>query len=186
MTTLIIVPRAGHMRPSLDLACTAAGSFVLWRRAGEIRLLIDDGLATVVLRSLALGGIHVAVTEGGVPEPPALRAAIGTGLAPTTLMDDAELDVLEVRVVPLAEATRRLLQRPFRPWPLGRYRRSRCRAILRGTDTLLEVRRSAWCERATLTRARRDLRPVLFDRAARPRAQRVFAADGVLSRWIDG
>ena len=189
MTTLLIAPQVGQarqVRSSVDLACAAADRFVLWRCAGEVRLLVDDRLATLMLRSLAFDGVQVALTEGGVPDPPGLLAAIGTGLAPTTLINDAELDVLEVRVVPIAEATRGLLQRPFRPWPLGRHRRSRCRAILRGTDALLDVRRSAWCERATLSRARRDLRPVLFDRAARPRAQRVFAADGVLSRWING
>ncbi len=189
MTTLLISPRVGQarqVRSSVDLACTAADRFVLWRRAGEVRLLADDRLATLVQRSLAFCGVRVAVTEEGVPDPPGLLAAIGTGLGPTTLINDAELDVLEVRVVPIAEATRGLLRRPFRPWPLGQHRRTRCRAILRGTDSLLEVRRSAWCERATLSGARRDLRPVLFDRTARPRAQRVFAADGVLSRWIDG
>ena len=89
-------------------------------------------------------------------------------------------------VVPLREATHRLTRRPFRGWPLGASRRSRCRALLRGTDVLLEVRRSAWCRRSTLADARRDLRPVLFDRAATPRAQRIFAADGVLTHWVNG
>ena len=186
MTTLLIAHHVRQGRPSIDLACAAADRFVLWRRAGEVRLFVDDRQAIRVLRSLAFDGVQVTVAEGGVPGPPALLAAIGTRLAPTTLSHEAELDVLEVRVVPIAEATRGLLQRPARPWPLRRHRRIRCRAILRGTDTLLEVRRSAWCERATLSRARRDLRPVLFDRTATPKAHRVFAADGVLSRWIDG
>jgi hypothetical protein len=182
VTTLLIAPDG---LSSLDLACAAAERFVLWRRGGEVRLQFDDRHATVVRRSLAVQGAHVTLSEGGLPAAPQLLAAIGTGLKPTRLAD-AELDVLEVHVVPLAAATRGLLRRPFRPWPLGRRRRSRCRALLRGTDALLEVRRSAWCERATLARARRDLRPVLFDHAATPRAHRIYAADGLLSRWING
>lgn len=186
MTTLVIGAEAKHVPASVDLACAAANGFVLWRYAGEVRLLVEDRDATVVRRALAFHGVATAESEGGVPGPPALRSAIGTGLGPTALIGDAELDVLEVRVVSLAEATRALLRRPHPWWPLDRGRRSRCRTLLRGTDKLLEVRRSAWCERATLARARSELRPVLFDRAARPSVHRIFAADGVLSRWING
>ncbi|HEY8649095.1 MAG TPA: hypothetical protein VIM50_06920 [Candidatus Limnocylindria bacterium] len=183
MTTLLI---AADGRSSLELACAAADRFVLWRRGGEVRLLVDDRHATAVRRALAFQGVSVAAGEGGLPEPPKLFAAIGTGLAATVLADDTELDLLEVRVVPLGDATRGLLRRPFRSFPLGPRRRARCRALLRGTDVLLEVRRSAWCGRATLSRARRDLRPLLFDRTATPPAHRVFAMDGVISRWING
>lgn len=183
MTTLLI---AADGRSSLELACAASDRFVLWRRGNQVRLLLDDRHATGVRRALAFRGLSVAAGEDRLPEPPRLRAAIGTGLAPTTLADDIELDMLEIRVVPLGEATQSLLRRPFRSFPLGARRRSRCRALLRGTDVLLEVRRSAWCGRATLSRARHDLRPLLFDRTAMAPVHRVFAADGVISRWVNG
>ena len=173
-------------KTQLDLACVAAGRFVLWRQGGEVQLTLDDHHVTAVRRALALRGVRATPSDGGVPEPPRLVAAIGTGLAPARLRAPDEIDVLNVRVVPLGEATARLTHRPLRLWPLGDRRRSRCRALLRGTDALLEVRRSAWCGRATLNASRRSLRPVLFDRTATPRALRIYAADGVLTRWIDG
>ena len=183
MTTLLVTADG---RSSLELACAAADRWVLWRRGGQVRLVLDDRHATPVRRALAFRGLPVAPAGDGLPDPPRLLAAIGTGLAPTALADDTELDMLEIRVVPLGEATRGLLRRPFRSFPLGPGRRARCRALLRGTDVLLEVRRSAWCGRATLSRSRHDLRPLLFDRTALPPAHRVFAADGVISRWVNG
>ena len=183
MTTLRIASEGGTQ---LELACISAGRFVLWRRGGEVRMMLDDRCMTAVRRALAYRGVRATPCEGGVPDPPQLRAAIGTGLAPARLTDADELDVIQVRVVPIGEATARLMRRPTRLWPLGPGRRSRCRALLRGTDALLEVRRSAWCSRSTLGSARHTLRPVLFDRTATPRAQRIYAADGALSRWVNG
>lgn len=183
MTTLRIGSDGGTQ---LDLACTGASRFVLWRQGGEVRLTLDERHVTEVRRALALHGVRATSVDGGVPEPPRLRAAIGTGLMPARLSAVDEIDVLDVRVVPLAEATARLTRRPVRLWPLGGRKRARCRALLRGTDALLEVRRSAWCGRSTLGAARHSLRPVLFDRSATPRAIRVYAADGALTRWING
>ena len=149
-------------------------------------MTLDDRYATSVRRALAYRGVRATPCEGGVPDPPRLLAAIGTGLAPARLTDADDLDVIEVRVVSIGEATARLMRRPARLWPIGPGRRSRCRALLRGTDVLLEVRRSAWCSRSTLGGARHALRPVLFDRTATPKAQRIYAADGALSRWVNG
>jgi hypothetical protein len=182
MTTFRITSDAA---PDLELACSAAGRFVLWRRGGEVRLMLDDRHAIAVRRALAFAGIGVMRCDGGLPDPPRLVAAIGTGLAPARLAT-SDLDVLQVRVVPLGEATARLIRRPTRLWPLGSGRRSRCRALLRGTDALLEVRRSAWCGRSTLAGARRALRPVLFDRSATPPVQRTYASEGALCRWVGG
>ena len=170
----------------VDLAWIGAGRFVLWRQGGEVRLTLDDGDVTAMRRALAWRGIRTTPSDGGLPEPPRLRAAIGTGLMPARLSAADEIDMLEVRVVPLAEATARLTRRRLPLWPLGGRTRARCRALLHGTDALLEVRRSAWCGRSTLGAARHSLRPVLFDRSATPRAIRVYAADGALARWING
>jgi hypothetical protein len=171
----------------VDLACIDAGrQFVLWRQGGDVRLVLDDRHVDAARRALAFRGVRATPSDGGVPEPPPLLAAIGIALTPARLHAADEVDLLEVRVVPLSEATARLTRRPLRLWPLGRRKRARCRALLRGTDALLEVRRSAWCGRSTLGAARRSLRPVLFDRSATPRALRVYAADGALTRWING
>lgn len=183
MTTLRIASEGGTQ---LELACIAAERFVLWRRGGEVRMTLEDRHVSAVRRALAFRGVRATACEGGLPDPPPLLAAIGTGLAPARLTDVDELDLINVRVVPIGEATARLMRRPARLWPLGQRKRSRCRALLRGTDALLEVRRSAWCNRSTLGGARHALRPVLFDRTATPRAQWIYAADGALSRWVSG
>jgi hypothetical protein len=183
MTTLRIAS-GGPL--GFELACVSAGRFALWRQGGDVRLTLDDRHATEVRRALAFRGVRATPCEGGVPDPPRLLAAIGTGLAPADLAGSDELDLIEVRVLPLGEATARLMKRPFGVWPGGPRRRARCRALLHGNDAALEVRRSAWCGRSTLGRARHALRPVLFDRAATPRAQWIYAADGALTRWISG
>jgi hypothetical protein len=120
-----------------------------------------------------------------VPERPSLVRAVGTALAPARLEAD-DLDIVEVRVVPLGEATARLLRRPVRHWPLGARRRARCRSLLRGTDALLEIRRTAWCARGTLRANRHTLRPVLFDSTATPRPLHAYASERSLTRWIEG
>lgn len=183
MTSLSLDP-AG--RTDLDLACVAAGRCTLWRQGGEVRLAVDDAAAGAVRRALSLRGVRTSVSDAAVPREPRSLAAIGIGLGPVRLADPGESDVLEVRVVPLSEATAALTGRRAKLWPLRGRRRDRCRALLAGTDALLEVRRSASCGRATLAAARHALRPVLFDRAATPRPLRVYAADGALTRWLNG
>lgn len=183
MTTLRIVSVG---RRELDLACSAAGRFTLWRQGGDVRLTLDERQVTAVRRALALLGVRATSSDLGAPEARRSLAAIGTGLAPVRLAGPDEIDVLDVRVVPLNEATSTLTRRATRLWPLAGPRRARCRGLLRGTDALFEVRRSAWCGRSTLAAARHSLRPVLFDRSATPRALRVYAAEGALARWVDG
>ena len=167
-----------------DLAL-AAPRFVLWRRGAEVRMSVDERLVGSVRHALAFRGVRATVVHGDVPAPPSLVRALGTALVPVRLQAD-DLDVIEVRRVPLGEATAHALRRPVRRWPLGARRRSRCRAFLRGTDALFEIRRTAWCSRGTLRASRRTLRPVLFDAAAAARPLRVRASDSSLTRWIEG
>lgn len=183
MKTLRIAPDGGT---TVDLACIGASRFVLWRQGGEVRLTLDDRDEGAMRSALAWGGIRAMRSDEGVPEPPRLRAAIGTGLLPARLTAADEIDVLEVRVVPSSEATARLTRRLILLWPLGGRTRARCRALLHGVDAQFEVRRRAWCGRSTLGAARHSLRPVLFDRSATPPVIRVYAAEGALSRWING
>jgi hypothetical protein len=158
--------------------------FVLWRRGAEVRMSLDDRFGDGVRRALALHGVRATVVDGDVPPPPALVRALGTALHPARLHPD-DLDVVDVRLVPLGEATTRVLRRPRR-WPLGARRRAQCRALLRGGDAVFEIRRTAWCSRQTLRASRHTLRPALFDAAAAPRTLRVRAAEQLLTRWIEG
>jgi hypothetical protein len=162
----------------------AASRCVLWRRGPAVRIAVDDTEVARVRRELALRGTRTTVDPASVPMPPPLIRAVGTGLAPVRLQD-VELDLIELQPVSLAAATARSLRRPVRFWPLGR-RKLRCRALLRGTDALFEVRRTAWCTRATLRAGRGSLRPALFDGAARSRAQLRSASEHRLTAWIAG
>jgi len=170
---------------NFDLALDAP-RFVLWRQRGAVWLSLDDAAASRVRRLLALNGVRATPQpDGPVPAPPGLVRAVGTGLAPARL-DGDDLDVVDVTVVPLSGATARALRRPSRYWPLVARRRTRCRALLRATEAVLEVHRTAWCSRATLRAARRSLRPALFDAGAASPPIRAYATDGRLTRWVEG
>jgi hypothetical protein len=181
VTTLVIEPVAPD---PFDIALDAP-RFTLWRQGVDVRMSVDDPFADGIRRGLALRGVGAAVIDGHVPPPPMLVRALGTALLPARLHPD-DLDVLEVRVVPLGEATARTLRRPVRRWPLGARRRSQCRALLRGSDLVFEVRRTAWCSRQTLRASRATLRPALFDPIAAPRTLRARASEQQLSGWIRG
>src|SRR5438552_1988725 len=113
-----------------DLALEAP-RFVLWRRGTDVRMSLDERHVAGVCRALALRGVRACVVAGEVPAATGLVRALGIGLTPARLQPE-DLDLVEVRVVPLAEATMRALQRPLRYWPLGARRRPRCRTPPRG------------------------------------------------------
>jgi hypothetical protein len=170
---------------NFDLALDAP-RFVLWRHRGVVWLSLDDDAAVKVRRQLAFNGVRATPQPTGMrPTPPRLVRAVGTGLAPARL-DGDDLDIIEVTVASLRDATTQVLRRPFRRWPLGTRRRTRCRALLRDSDLVLELRRTAWCSRATLRAARGSLRPALFDVGAASPSIRVYATEGRLTCWIEG
>ena len=182
MTTLRLELEA---HKNFDLALDAS-RFTLWRHRGAVWLSVDDTAAVRVRRRLALDGVRALPQPGGPPPtPPGLVRAVGTGLAPARL-DVDDLDIVEVAVVRLSDATARVLRRPSPYWPLGVRRRTRCRALLRASEAVFEVRRTAWCSRATLRSARGSLRPVLFDVGAASPPIRAYATEGRLTRWIEG
>jgi len=172
----------GHTNFDLVLA---ESPVVLWRQRGAVRLTVAASAGGRIRRGLARQGVRTTTEPAGAPVAPSLVRAVGTGLAPARLGAD-DLDVVEVNVVPIGVATARALDRPFRFWPVGARRRAGCRALLRGSDALMEIRRTAWCSRATLRGARHSLRPVLFDRGAASKPIVIRAADGRLTRWIEG
>lgn len=181
MSTLILERRGEE---PFDLALDAP-RFALWRRGADVHLTLDDDHVGRVRRALAFRGVQTEVVAGGVPDAPRAVRAVGTALAPVRLRP-GDLDLIEVRLVPLSEATARAVRRRIRWWPLGAKRRARCRALLRGSDALFEVRRTVWCARDTIRANRRTLRPVLFDAAAMARTMRFDASEHALTRWIGG
>ncbi|HLZ47304.1 MAG TPA: hypothetical protein VKR80_01485, partial [Candidatus Limnocylindria bacterium] len=139
MTTFRLEPASGQ---PFDLVL-ASSRCTLWRRRDEILLAVPDEDAVRVRRELAFRGVRVRPAPAGPPVPPSLVRAVGVSLAPVRVQDE-ELDLIEVQPVALAQATAQALRRPLRAWPIGARRRSRCRALLRGTDAVFEVRRTAW------------------------------------------
>src|SRR5258708_9792118 len=127
---------------NLDLALDAS-PFSLWRHRGAVRLRVDDEAAARVRRLLALSGVRATPEGVRVPAPSALVRALGTSLVLARLQGD-DLDLIEVTVVPLSDATARALRRPCRYWPLGARRPTRCRPLFGASEPLFEVRRTAW------------------------------------------
>lgn len=168
-----------------DLAWAGLRSFTLWRRGTVVALRVPEVDAAALRRTLALHGVR-ALERPLDPSPPGEGIhAVGTGLRPVAIAPE-ELDLLEVRVLSLAAATALVLARPHRRWPIGAARRARTRALLHGSEVLFAIEREAWCGRATLAAARPTLRPLIFDRGARPHPRTARASEGAVSAWIRG
>lgn len=168
---------------SLEAALAELPSCLLWRCDAAIHLRFE-GSARAVGRALAFAGVRSVEIDAEPPVPAGeLIRALGMTLDPVPL-GEGELDTLEVRTIGVAEATARILRRPpFAPRSSGQ-RRERCRALLRGLDLELEVRRTVWCRRASLRAARRSMRPAIFDRRALAPALRSRASEGLIGRWL--
>lgn len=172
-----------NARP-FDLALDVP-AFTLWRRGAEVGLMVDDVHAADVRRRLALHGVRSSAADDASIRPPALPRAVGVTIEPVRLAE-GDLDLVAVRALSLAESTAAALRRPVRRWPLGRRRRSRCRALLRGRELVLEIRRTGWCRPETLRASRHALRPAVFDKGAAPSPIRIYGSDQRLTRWVTG
>ena len=172
-------------RAAFDCRLARLGAGTLTRSALDTYLEIDRGVDEVT-HELALAGVRVTPCPG-LPRPAAsLRPAIAFDLAP--LGDGLQaIDIVEVRAVPLSEASAALMRRRRRWLPGSRQAREACRRLLRDDDAVLGWRRTVWCAVASLrvARARVRLRPVVFDRdaLARRALQWTYANDGALERW---
>ena len=172
-------------RAAFDCRLARLGAGRLTRSGSETYLEIDREIDDVT-HELALAGVRVTVC----PALPGLAA----GLRPSIAFDLTPLgeglqaiDVVEVRALPLSEASAALMRRRL-PWLRGsRPSREACRRLLRDDDAVLGWRRIVWCPVASLrvARARVRLRPVVFDRdALSGRAlQWAYANDGAIGRW---
>lgn len=155
-------------------------------RAAAVTYFDSDRAIENATHHLALAGVR-ATRCSGVPAPAAgVRPAIAFDLVP---LDDAfeAIDVVEVRQIPLGDASAHLMHRRL-PWSgVSRSERDACRRLLRDEDATLGWRRVVWCPVSSLraARARVRLRPVVFDRAAvdRQPLRWTYASDGAIERW---
>jgi len=172
-------------RAAFDCRLARLGAGRLTRSEHNTYLETDRGLDEVT-HELALAGVRVTRCLALPGAAASFRPAIAFDLTP--LGDGLQgIDVVEVRAVPLSEASAALMRRRL-PW-LRSSRRSReaCRRLLRDDDTVLGWRRIVWCSVGSLrvARARVRLRPVVFDRdALNGRAlQWTYANDRAIERW---
>ena len=172
-------------RAAFDCRLARLGAGRLTRSAHETYLETDRGLPEVT-HELALAGVRVTPCHALPGTAIGFRPAIAFDLTP--LGDGLQaIDVVEVRAVPLSEASAALMRRRL-PWLRGsRQSREACRRLLRDEDAVLGWRRIVWCSVGSLrvARARIRLRPVVFDRdALAGRALHwTYANDAAIGRW---
>lgn len=185
MTVLRLEAVAGN---AIDRALAAVGTLTLVRRPDGAFADVREQDAAPLIRALALAGIAAVPSMVDLAPPSGTHAAVGRDLAPFPGLA-ISVDLLEVRRVPVGEATRaslaRRLPRLRRP---SRAQRERCDALLRERDVALAWRRRAWASRAALRSgaARVSLRPVVFDPDALTREEErtVLASAGLIGRWL--
>jgi hypothetical protein len=172
-------------RTAFDSGLARLGGGRLTRAASVTYLETDRGIEDATYQ-MALAGVRVTWCSG-VPIPAAgLRPALGFDLVP---LDDAfqAIDIVELRPVPLSDASAALMHRRLRWLGSSRAARDACRRLLRDEDAVMGWRRIMWCSVASLraARARVRLRPVVFDRAAVQRQQLrwTYVNDGAIEHW---
>lgn len=170
---------------AFDCRLARLGGGRLTRAALGTYLEIDRGIEDVT-HELAMAGVGVTRCDRVPGLETGLRPAIAFDLMPLGEGVQA-IDVVEVRPIPLSDASAALMRRRL-PWLGGsRHSREACRRLLRDEDAVLGWRRTVWCSVASLrlARARVRLRPVVFDRAAvESRAlQWAYVNDGAIEHW---
>ena len=184
MTTATTFRLEAVQRGAFDCRLARLGASRLTRSAHDTYLEIDRGLDEVT-HELALAGVRVTPCPV-LPSAAGFRPAIAFDLTPFAEGLQG-IDVVEVRAVPLGEASAALMRRHL-PWQrVARQSREACRRLLRDDDVVLGWRRIVWCSVGSLrvARARVRLRPVVFDRdALGGRAlQWTYANDRAIERW---
>jgi hypothetical protein len=171
-------------RAAFDVRLAQLGGGRLTRTAGVTYLESDRDPEDATHR-LAFAGIRCSWSS--VPSPATgLRPAIAHHLEPLDAALGA-VDVVELRPIPLSEASAALMHRRL-PW----LRRSRaaldaCLRLLREEDAVIGWRRTVWCSASAMrvARARMRLRPVVFDRAAldHQTLRWTYVSAGAIERW---
>lgn len=169
----------------LDRAIAALPELRLIRAGRALFVDADAQWAHRLVREMAFAGLRAEPSA----DPTERRAGLlpGSGGRLQRVPDGVALDVLYLRPLGLAEATRRV--RPRIAWPDGGERLRRCRDLLHGRDAIVAWDRRAWATRGAWKRGevRRVLRPAIFDRAA-PLSYRgrTWVREGAIARWAFG
>ncbi len=170
---------------AFDCRLARLGGGRLTRAALGTYLEIDRGIEDVT-HELAMAGVRVTRCVGVPGLGAGLRPAIAFDLTPLGEGVEA-IDIVEVRPIPLSDASAALMRRRLAWLGGSRHSREACRRLLRDEDAVLGWRRTVWCSVASLrvARARVRLRPVVFDRAAvESRAlQWAYVNDGAVEHW---
>ena len=172
------------MHSAFDVRIAQLGGGRLTRAAGAT-YLESDGDADDAVHQLALAGVRSSWS--GAPSPgPGLRPAIALDLEPLDGAFEA-IDVVELRRIPLSEASVVLMRRRT-PWlRSSQEARDACLRLLREEDAVIGWRRVVWCTVAVMrvARGRVRLRPVVFDRAAvdRQTLRWTYASEGAIGNW---
>ena len=171
-------------RSAFDARVAQLGGGRLTRAAGVTYLETDSDVDDAT-HQLALAGVRSSWSSA--PSPRAgLRAAIALDLEPLAGVLDA-VDVVELRRIPLGEASSMLMRRRMRWLPSSQAARDACLRLLREEDALIGWRRIVWCTVAVMRVARGGvrLRPVVFDRAAvdRQTLRWTYASEGAIGNW---
>lgn len=170
---------------AFDARLAWLGGGKLTRAAANTYLEIGRGIEDATCH-LALAGIR-ATSCGAIPGPNGgLRPAIAFDLEPFGGAPEA-IDVVEVRHIPLSQASAALMRRRL-PWlRSSRTAREACLRLLREEDVVLGWRRIVWCSIGSMRtlRAHVRLRPVVFDRAALEHhsLRWRYVSDGAIQRW---
>ena len=151
---------------------------------GVVVEIAADHLAHLVT-AFARSGIALTGTDGTIDEGAPLVPAVARTLGPLGGLP-VRCDVVSLRQVSVAQATRSLHRRPRLPRRSSPHDTARCRAILREEEHVLAWRRIVWAEPSVLRHRRGGIRPIVFDHDALHRsAERwIFASDGQVERWL--
>jgi hypothetical protein len=172
------------MQSAFDVHIAELGGGRLTRSAGVTYLEIDRDVDDAT-HQLALAGVRSSWSSAPTPGP-ALRPAIALDLEPLDGVSEA-IDVVELRLIPLSEASAVLMRRRM-PWVRSsQAARDACLRLLREEDAVIGWRRIVWCTVAVMrvARGRVRLRPVVFDRAAvdRKTLRWTYASQGAIGNW---
>ena len=171
-------------RSAFDARLAQLGDGRLTRSVGVTYFESDHDVEDAT-HQLALAGIHGSWSSVPSPET-GLRPAIALHLEPLDAAFRA-IDVVELRRIPLSDATAALMRRRL-PWlRSSQAKRDACLRLLREEDAVIGWRRIVWCSVAAMriARARIRLRPVVFDRAAvdRQALRWTYVSDGAIEHW---
>jgi hypothetical protein len=172
-------------RSAFDARLAQLGGGRLTHAASVTYLESDRGIEDATFQ-LAFAGIRVTHCAGAPVPGAGLRPAISFDLVPLDESFQA-IDVVELRQIPLSEASAALMHRRLRWLKNSRADRDACLRLLRDEDAVLGWRRTVWCSVSVLRAARKrfGLRPVVFDQTAiqRQPLRWTYVSERAVERW---